>query len=114
MLVVMLIDAQVDRQFRPSPDGDDILAFRTGLAAASPALALVLGLAAMRPDGPRLVVESVTIPIEDYGALSVQDFMVSLYNHHTVQRTLIALPDGSRQDAHDVLAEAMRALTVAT
>lgn len=110
MLVAMLIDAEADRLFRPTAEADDILAFREGLAAASPALGLVFGLAAMRPDGPRLVTEAVPVPTAEYGALPVQDFMVSLYNGHTVQRVRIALPDGGRHEAHAVLLEAIAAL----
>jgi hypothetical protein len=110
MLVVMLADALADRLFVSTPEADDILAFRAGLAAASPALRLVFELAAMRPEGPRLVTEAVAVPIADYGALPLEDFMVSLYNGHTVQRVRIALPDGDRRDVHAVLGEAIAAL----
>lgn len=106
MLVAMLADAYADRLFALAPE-DDILDFRAGLAAESEALALVFGIAAMREAGPQLVTEAVAVPIADYGALAVEDFMVSLYNGHTVQRVLIALPDGGRHDVHAVLGEAV-------
>ena len=58
----------------------------------------------------RLVTEAVTVPIADYGSLSIEDFMVSLYNDHTVQRLRLALPDGTRVDMLETLREAMAAL----
>ena len=36
--------------------------------------------------------------------------MVSLYNDHSVQRLLLALPDGSKRNMLDVLSEAVAAL----
>ena len=112
MLAALLIDAEVDRQFAAAGSGGDrdLLEWRAGIARNSKALRLVLGLAALRPDGARLVTEAVEVPIADY-PLPVADFMVSLYNDHTVQRVLIAMPDGSRHDVHAVLAEALAALT---
>jgi len=109
-LVVMLADAYADRLFTADPAADDILVFRETLARRSPALALVFDLALPRDGGPRLVIEPVETPIEEYGKLGVADFMVSLYNRHTVQRVRIALPNGSRQDVHEVLAEAIAVL----
>jgi hypothetical protein len=103
LLVVMLADAYADRLFAADPEADDILVFRDTLARRSPALALVFDLALPRDNGPRLVIEPVEIPIADYGKLGVADFMVSLYNRHTVQRVRIALPDGSLLDVHEVL-----------
>ncbi len=109
MLAALLLDEVVDELFEGSR-ATDILAFRAGLAAGAPALALLLDLCAMRDDGPRLVLEPVEIPLADYAGLDVQDFMVSLYNGHTVQRVLVALPDGTRHDFQAVLAEARTAL----
>src|SRR4051812_36882607 len=98
MLVVMLADAFADRLSGAA--GGDILDARADLAARSADLALVLDIAAMRDDGPCLVVETVEVPPEDFPTLSTADFMVSLYNDHTLQRLLVALSDGSRRDAH--------------
>lgn len=109
MLAALLLDEVVDELFEGSR-ATDILAFRAGLAARAPALALLLDLCAMRDDGPRLVLEPVEVPLADYAGLDVQDFMVSLYNGHTVQRVLVALPDGTRHDFQVVLAEARTAL----
>jgi hypothetical protein len=69
-----------------------------------------MALAAMREGGPALVVEAVEVPIADYATLSVEDFMVSLYNGHSVQRVRIAGADGPRRDVHEVLAEAVAEL----
>lgn len=109
MLVAMLIDAFVDRQFAADPSADDILAYRAARAAAAPALGVVLQICA-QADGPKMTLEAVTVPLEAYASLSVEDFMVSLYNDHSVQRVVIAWPDGRRALAHDVLGEAMVAL----
>ena len=70
-------------------------------------LALVFALVAGRPDAPRLVTEAVEVPLADYSKLGVEDFMVSLYNDHTVQRVRLALADGSRLPIHDLLDEAV-------
>ena len=110
MLVAALLDAYADRLFAAAPEADDILVFRAELAAAVPALGQVFELCAQRVGGPWLVVEAVSVPVSDLGALPVEDFMVSLYNDHTVQRVVVAWPDGRRRLAHDVLGEAMRAL----
>lgn len=107
LLVTMLCDAYADRLFAAQDAVDDVLAFRAGLAAASPALALIFALAAGRA---RLVTEAVSVPVADYGTLSVQDFMASLYNNHSVQRVLLVGSDGARHDVHAVLAEAVGAL----
>lgn len=108
MLAAHLVDAYADRLFaaRAEPAAD-ILEYRAGLAAAHPALATVFDLVAGRAE---LVTEAVEVPLSDYGKLGVEDFMVSLYNNHTVQRLRIAGADGSRQDVHAVLAEALAAL----
>lgn len=105
MLAALLVDAYADRLFAAQTGADDILEFRAGLAAASPALGLVFDVAAGRA---RLVTEAVKVPLAEYGTLSVQDFMVSLYNGHTVQRVLVVGTDGARHDVHAVLAEAVK------
>ncbi len=107
LLCAMLADALADRLFAADPAAGDILEFRYGLASSHPALGHLFDLAAGRA---HLVVEAVAIPLERYGELGVADFMVSLYNDHTVQRVRIALPDGGRLDVHPVLAEAIAAL----
>src|SRR6218665_574133 len=73
MLAALLIDDYAESLFVPGPEADDILAFREGLAAGSPALGLIFGLCAMRPDGPRLVTEAVEVPLAEYGGLGVED-----------------------------------------
>lgn len=110
MLVGMLIDVYADRLFAGQSDEDDVLVFRAELAATSISLGIIFGLAAQRPEGPRLVLEPVAVPIPQFGSLSVEDFMVSLYNDHTVQRVLIVMPDGERWDTHEVFRAAIRAL----
>lgn len=110
LLVAALIDAYADRLFAATTQAEDILVFRARLAAGSPALRLVFDLCAQRADGPRLAIEAVEVPIAEYGAFPVEDFMVSLYNDHTVQRVVLVLPDGGRRLAHEVLADALDAL----
>lgn len=110
MLVALLVDAALEEAFAGAAVDGDILTFREERASRSEALRLVLDLAAMREDGPKLVLDAVEVPIRDYGSLKVEDFMVSLYNDHTVQRVRIALPDGGRRDALEVLAEAVGAV----
>lgn len=107
MLVAMLADSYVDRLFAAQRGEDDILRYREGLAAQSPALALVMALCSRQTGAPTLVTESVTVPIEAYRGLGIEDFMVSLYNDHSVQRVRIALADGRRRLAHEVLDEAV-------
>ncbi len=104
MLAAMLADAYADRLFGEQDGTDDILAFRAGLAAQSEALGLCFAL--VRGE-VRLLTEAVEVPLADYGTLKVEDFMVSLYNDHTVQRVRMVLPDGSRRPAHDVVREAV-------
>lgn len=108
LLVAMLIDAYADRLFAAQTEAEDILEFRAGLVTASPALGLVFDVAAGRA---RLVTEAMKVPVADYGTLSVQDFMVSLYNGHTVQRVRVVGADGARHDVHVVLAEAVGVFT---
>jgi hypothetical protein len=104
----MLADAYADRLFGEQDATDDILQFRAGLAARSEALGLCFAL--VRGD-IRVVTEAVEVPLSEYGQLRVEDFMVSLYNHHTVQRVRIVRADGTRLPAHDVVGEAVRFLT---
>ena len=104
LLAALLVDAVADARFAAEAKGGDILAFRESLAAGSDALALVFALAARRAD---LVTDAVKVPLADYGQLSVEDFMVSLYNRNQVQRLRIALPDGRREDVHAVLDAAL-------
>ena len=109
MLVVALVDAYVDRLFAENPDVDDILIHRAEIAARSSALSQVMALCAGHA-GFAVVTETVAVPLADYGTLEVEDFMVSLYNDHSVQRLLLALPDGGRRDMLEVLDEAIAAL----
>jgi hypothetical protein len=108
MLVVMLADAYADRLFGAQDRADDILRFRAGLAAQSEALGLCFAL--VRGEA-RLVTEAVEVPLAAYGQLSVEDFMVSLYNQHTVQRVRIVLGDGAGLPAHEVVREAVAFLS---
>jgi hypothetical protein len=104
MLAALLADAYADRLM---PAGGDILAFRETLGGRSAALRLIFDLVAGRA---RLVTEAVEVPIADYPALGVEDFMVSLYNDHTVQRVRVVDAERSRHDVHEVLADAVAAL----
>ncbi len=111
MLVAMLIDAAIDSRFAASADATgDLLAFRADIATRAPALGDIMALASLRPDGPRLVTEAVEVPIADYASLSTPDFMVSLYNDHTVQRVLLIRADGTRAEAHPLLNAAIAEL----
>jgi hypothetical protein len=104
-LAALLIDAYVDRLFAARHAGDaDVLAFRAELAVGSPALAAAFELA---NGTARLVTEAVEVPLDDYPALPLADFMVSLYNDHTVQRVFIVTPEGQRLPVHDVLGQAL-------
>jgi len=108
MLVATLVDAFVDHQFAADAGAEDILDYRSARAAASPALALIMDLCAQR--GVRLVTETVAVPISAYDRLGIEDFMVSLYNDHSVQRLRLVLPDGGRTDMLVTLERAMAAL----
>lgn len=112
MLVAALADAFADRLFEASGD-EDILVYRAALAGRSAELRIVFAICAATPDGPGLVTEAVEIPIADYGALPIADFMVSLYNNHSMQRVLVAWPDGTRRVAHEVLEAAVAVLRAA-
>ena len=115
MLVTVLLDALADRVFAAArhwpPErrfgADDILAFRAQIGVHSPAMRLIFSLCDERGDGTRLVTQAVEVPIADYPRLSVEDFMVSLYNRNRVQRVLLVAVDGTAQLAHPVLAEAI-------
>lgn len=107
-LVAALVDAHVDRLFVALPDPDDILTFREAMAAGSPELARIMALGGQGE--VYMVTEAVAVPIAEYGALPVEDFMVSLYNDHTVQRLLIVTADGRRHDLIDTLGQAIAAL----
>ncbi|GLS19238.1 hypothetical protein GCM10007874_22550 [Labrys miyagiensis] len=119
LLAAVLLDNFCDRAFealrRSSPsrifDAEDVLAFRERLRAEEPALGLIFDLCASAPGGPRLEIRAVAVPIEEYGRLSIEDYMVSLYNDNTVQRVVIAAGDGSMQLAHEVLGKAMAYLS---
>lgn len=107
MLVAMLVDAYVDRMFAARGEIDDILEFRAELAKRWPALGQIMALCSGKGS---LTIEAVTVAIADYGRLPVEDFMVSLYNGHTVQRLRLVRPDGDREDMLPVLAAAITAL----
>ena len=119
LLAAVLLDNFCDQAFdalrRSAParvfDAEDVLAFRERLRAQEPALGLIFDLCASAPAGPRLKTHAVAVPIEEYGGLSIEDFMVSLYNANTVQRVVLAMEDGSKQLAHEVLGKAMAYLS---
>jgi hypothetical protein len=112
LLVAVLLDHFADRvfaQFRTSmpdflPVADDLPAWRGKLASNSAALAAIFALGSGQA---QLRIDSVEVPIADYPALSVEDFMVSLYNGNTVQRVMLTGRDGQPVPAHDVLAAAL-------
>ena len=116
MLVAVLLDRFADRVFAAyrtqAPErvffAEDVLAYRDAIADRSPALAAIFNLCALRPEGPVLKVVAVEVPIADYPQLPIEDYMVSLYNKNTVQRVVIASPDGTLTLAHGVLGEAVR------
>ncbi len=110
LLVAMLIDAHIDRLFETNGESDDVLTFRGSLAAADPALSTIMDLCAFRSGSPRVILDTVAVPLSDYQSLSIEDFMDSLYNDHTMERVQVLYPDGSRQDAHVILAEAISTL----
>ena len=114
LLVAVLLDHFADRvfaQFRDVPNkvlgAQDVLAWRAILAARSEPLALLAELASGRHDGATLRIDPITVPIADYPALDVEDYMVSLYNQNTVQRVVIVKGDSSTVLAHDILAAAV-------
>jgi hypothetical protein len=115
LLVAVLLDNFCDQAFEAlrfaAPTrvflAEDVLAFRERLRAEEPALGLIFDLCAGSPGGPRLETRAVRVPIEDYEKLSIEDFMVSLYNANTVQRVMIVSTDGSARLAHEVLGPAL-------
>jgi hypothetical protein len=115
LLVAVLLDHLPDRIFaafrNTAPEklghAEDVVAFRTKLRTQSRALGTIFDLCTPHPDGPALRTIAIEVPIADYPGLRVEDYMVSLYNQNTVQRVVIAWPDGRQALAHDVLAEAM-------
>lgn len=109
LLVAALIDAFVDRLFASQGEIDDVLEFRAWEAAASPELARVMALCAQRGE-LRLDFRNVEVPIAAYPTLAVEDFMVSLYNDHSVQRLALVSPGGAAWDALETLAGAIAAL----
>jgi len=117
MLVAVLLDKYADRLFDARRDTapeklfytEDVLAFRTRLAAAVPALGRIFALCALAPDGPRLVTKTVAVPLPDYPSLPLADFMVSLYNSNTVQRVVL-VGTGDDRLAHEVIGEALEVL----
>jgi hypothetical protein len=109
MLVVALADAMVDRLFAAADNPEDLLAFRADVSAENGALSLVMELAAHRLRGPRFTVMERQIALEQYGELPLEDFMVSLYNNHSVQRLMVVgLP--TEMDAEAVLQQAVAEL----
>ncbi len=106
MRAVLAIDAEIDRR----ASGADLLAARAALAAAHPALALVMALADMRAGGPQFVLAQIGLPPAAYAGLGEADYMVALYNGATVPRVLVAMPDGTRHDALALLRDAVAAL----
>lgn len=84
---------------------EDVLTFRARLRAVSPAMAAVMALAENRSGGPRLEIQAVAVASGDYPTLSVQDFMVSLYNGLTVMRVMLVEAGGATQ-ALPILREA--------
>jgi hypothetical protein len=106
-LAAALLDAYAERLLATAPGDTDVLVHRRQLAAGSPALAAMFALAG---GTARLMTEAVAVPLDDYPALPLADFMVSLYNGHKVQQVRIVLPDGTKRAAQAVLAEAMAAL----
>lgn len=110
MLFVMLADGLLDELFEHQTESDDRIEFRQKVAAHSSSLALMMKLAAHRPEGPTLVLAEHKIPVAHYGSLSVEDFMVSLYNDHSVQRLMVDVGDGEPIAAEYVLKDALAEL----
>ena len=109
MLAVALVDAFVDRLFERS-DLSDVLEFRRRIGEAHPVLGLVMSIASHRADGPKLAIANRPVPIERYGELAVEDFMVSLYNDHSVQQLVVQSPGASDMPALALVQSALRDL----
>jgi len=110
LLVAALSDSFVDRLFAGQEAVTDRLGFRAGVAAKHPTLGTVMEICALRDDSPRLALGTVRVPMEDYAGLSVEDFMVSLYNEHSVQRVMVCWPAGRQEDGQALLAAAVAGL----
>ncbi len=113
ILVAVLLDAFADRAFDAWRDrrervfgAEDVLAYRAAVAAACPEMAAVFGDVARADTISRIAVRTVKVPLPEYGELSVQDYMVSLYNQNTVQRVML-VGDGPDRPAHPVLRDAI-------
>jgi hypothetical protein len=109
LLAALLLDEALEALCKAS-GADDILAFRVMARQAHLALADLLDLTALAEAGPSLRLETVEVPLADFGRLDLPDFMVSLYNQHSVQRARMAWADGRREDALPILARALAAL----
>jgi len=115
LLIAALLDSFADRAFSDLLRRNDLrlagiedtLAYRRHLSAACPALGTIFDLCSMGEESPRLVTHAVKVPITHYPDLAVEDFMVSLYNHNSVERVLFAWPDGREVLAIDLLGEAI-------
>jgi hypothetical protein len=115
LLVAVLLDHFADRVFArfraDSPErvfgAEDLPAWRDAVAARSDAVATVFALSTGRSDAHTLRIDTVTVPIVNYAALSVEDYMVSLYNRNSVQRVMIVAPDGKTVLAHELLEAAL-------
>jgi hypothetical protein len=113
-LVAGLVDKFVDRLFLDRRAAlaaggiEDVLAYRLRLKASSQTLAAIFDLCAI-PASAQLVTEAMEVPIADYPKLSVEDYMVSLYNRNTVQRVFM-VADGKRELVHPLLGEAIAEL----
>jgi len=114
LLVTALLNNLPDRVFEAERsrisalDGaEDLPAYRALLRSRSAALGTISDVANQQANGPRLELTQVSVPLEAVGTLAVEDFMVSLYNDHKVQRVVIATAEGTHALAHEVFAEAI-------
>ena len=89
MRAVVLIDGLLEKILESGAVGDDLLEARRAITAKWPSLAVIMDLAAVERDGPSLVVMEQEVRLEQYQQLAVEDFMVSLYNNHRVQRLVV-------------------------
>lgn len=106
LLAALLIDEALEALCGASGAGD-IVSFRAMARREKPALAGLLELTALAEAGPWLRLETVEVPLAEYSRLELPDFMVSLYNQHSVQRARLAWADGRREDALPLLAKAL-------
>jgi hypothetical protein len=88
MLVVALIDSYVDRLFGDSGE-EDVLEFRRQVASDCPTLGLVMDIAGHQVAAPTMVLSSRAVPLDRYDSLVLEDFMISVYNDHTVQELVV-------------------------